>query len=105
MSLTVRTAALSRPARTSLKRVSSDKLIYKTRQLTASCGFKTRFASNDGVESRAEWILTEYTNGKGVGLGRRGGGRPFDEPGEVVQVGRLHLKFSGFRFLGGQTQG
>ncbi len=27
-----------------------------------------------------------------------------DEPGEVVQVGRLHLKFSGFRFLGRQTQ-
>jgi hypothetical protein len=111
MSLTVRTAAISRPARTSLKRVSSDELNAATRCILRfqdplhEDRFATYgFARNDGIESRAEWILTEYTNGKGVALGRRGSGRPFDEPGEVVQVGCLHLKFSGFRFLGGRTQ-
>src|SRR5258705_12836438 len=44
MSLTVRTADLSRTARTSLKRFSSDELIYETRQAAASCGFETRLA-------------------------------------------------------------
>jgi len=97
---------LSRAVKISLSLPSSDELMYKTRQTHCVLRFHDPlsrdgfaiygFTCDDDIESRAEWILAEHTNGKRVALGRRGSGRPFHESGEVVEVGRLHLKFFWF---------
>src|SRR5258708_6206031 len=64
MSLTVRTADLSRAARTSLNRFSSDELIYKTRQAAASCGFETRLA-----ETALPAMVSPATTAMQIGVG------------------------------------
>ena len=52
-----------------------------------------RFTCKSGIESRAERILAEHTNGEGVALACRDYSRPFDEPGKVIEIGGLDLVF------------
>jgi len=98
MSLTVRTPALSRAVKISLSLPSSDELMYKTRQTHCVLRFHDPlsrdgfaiygFTCDDDIESRAEWILAEHTNGKRVCPWPPRQWPPFHESGEVVEVGR-----------------
>ena len=82
--------------------MTTDRILRSQDSLNQYAFALNAFVGDGRIETGAEGILTEHTNGEGVAGGCNFGG-PFNEFAKVIQVGSLDLILSRAFLLGMQA--